>query len=286
MSLVVDAHPHLWDIEHGQYAWQTPDVPQLYRTFDVTDLEEVTAKAGVDATVIVQAADTLADTADMLRWAAQSRRIRGVVGWIPFEDPAAAASALDDLAGEPLLKGVRHLINYEDDDDWLLRPAVQETLGLLAERGLPFDVTAVNIRHLEHVVETAQRHPSLRLVIDHLGKPDIRSKAWEPWAGLIADCAQAPNVFAKVSGLDTAADPESWSADDLRPYVEHALAVFGPDRCMFGSDWPVSTLGGGYQRVFTETLAALDGAGADARGWVMGRTAAAFYRLDLEDAPR
>ncbi len=280
-EFVVDAHHHLWDLEHGEYPWQTPEVPELYRTFGTDDLFRATRAAGVDATVLVQAADTLADTDDMLRWAAQAPLIRGIVGWVPLEDPAAAERALDRLATVPLVKGVRHLINYEPDEDWLVRDGVQRSLALADERDLAFDVVAVTARHLQHAITTASAHPSLRLVIDHLGKPDIRSRRWEPWAGLVATCAQAPNVFAKVSGLDTAANPRAWSAADLRPYVEHALACFSPERCMFGSDWPVSTLGGAYERILAETRTALDGASSDAVAWVLGRTADAFYRLDL-----
>lgn len=281
-EFVVDAHHHLWDLEHGQYAWQTPEVPKLYRSFGPSDLLSAVATAGVDATVIVQAADTCADTTDMVRWAAATPAIRGIVGWAPLEDPAAAEPALDRVAANPLVKGVRHLINYEPDEDWLVRDGVRRSLTLVAERELSFDVVAVTAGHLRHTIATAAEHPSLRLVIDHLGKPDIRNRKWEPWAGLLASCAQAPNVFAKISGLDTAADPSAWSGADLRPYVEHALACFGPERCMFGSDWPVSTLGGPYERILAETRTALGGAGPDAMSWVLGRTAAAFYRLDLE----
>jgi len=276
---VIDAHLHLWDPAPGSYPWLTPGHGPLYRSFGPEDGEPRLAAAGVDRAVLVQADDSYADTEAMLAAAGRWPRVAAVVGWVPLTDPVEAARALDRYTRDPRFVGVRHLVHDEPDPDWLLRPEVREGLALLAERGLSFDVVAVLPRHLEHVPVLAAAHPGLRLVVDHLGKPPVAAGGWEPWASLLAEAARFPNVAAKVSGLDTAADPASYGAADLRRYVEHALACFGPDRLMFGSDWPISELAGGYPRwwtVLAELLAPLDD---DARAAVLGSTAARWYRL-------
>ncbi|WP_262403329.1 amidohydrolase family protein [Actinomadura sp. CNU-125] len=185
------------------------------------------------------------------------------------------------LPAGPALRRVRHLIHDEPDPDWLLRPQVRDGLDALAERDLTFDVVAVRPRHLEHVPLLAERHPDLRLVIDHLAKPPIAERGREPWAGLLARAAEHPNVHAKVSGLNTAADWETWTAADLRPYAEHAFELFGAGRLMFGGDWPISVLAGGYRKVWDETANLLDDLGLDPadRARVLGGTAADVYRI-------
>jgi L-fucono-1,5-lactonase len=175
--------------------------------------------------------------------------------------------------------GVRHLINVEPDPDWIVRGPVLESLTLLAERGLCFDLVAILPRHLEHVPAIAAAAPDLRVIIDHVGKPSIAAREWEPWASLITRAAEAPNVFAKLSGLDTAAQV-GWTADDLSRYVDHALAAFGAERLMWGSDWPVSILGGGYAHVWQEMNRLFARLSPEERDQVLGLTAARVYRLD------
>jgi len=282
---VVDAHQHVWNLETGEYAWLTPELGPLYRTFTPAELEPELRRAGVDAGVLVQAADSFADTEAMLDAAARHDWIAGVVGWVPLTDPAAADAALERFGEHAVFRGVRHLIHEEPDPDWLLQDAVGAGLRRLAQRGLTFDVVAVLPRHLEHVPGLARAHPDLRLVIDHLAKPPIKERGWEPWAGLLAAAAEHPNVYAKVSGLNTAADFATWSAADLRPYVEFALERFGADRLMFGSDWPVAILAGDYQRVWQETNAVIAGLSASERAAILGGTATAFYGLPALATP-
>ncbi|NUR84960.1 MAG: amidohydrolase family protein [Nonomuraea sp.] len=269
--MIVDAHQHFWNLETGSYPWLTPEAGVLYRTYAPADLAPELAAAGVDGTVLVQAADSIEETESMLALADANDFILGVVGWIPLTDPRAAAEAIERYGRHPKFVGVRHLIHEEPDPDWVVQDGVLESLGLLAEAGLTFDVVSLLPRHLEHVVTLAVRHPGLRIVIDHLSKPRIKDRAWEPWAAQLAAAAACPNVYAKVSGLVTEADHESWTVEDLRPYVEHALAVFGPGRLMFGSDWPVALLAADYQRVHR---AARELVGADE---VFSQTAARFY---------
>lgn len=276
---VVDAHQHFWDLEAVAYPWLTPADGPIHRTFDWPDLEPELAAAGVDATVLVQAANSVEDTEAMLAQADRHPEVAGVVGWADLTDTAAAVAVLDRFAADPRFVGVRHLIHDEPDPDWLLQDAVLDNLGLLAERDLSFDVVAVLPRHLEHVPTLAERHPGLRLVIDHLAKPPIRERGWEPWASLLRRAGQYPNVHAKVSGLNTAADWDAWSTSDLAPYVEHAVDVFGPGRLMYGGDWPVSILAGGYQPVWRATLELLAPLPDAERARVLGGTAVDFYRL-------
>ncbi|TDE16015.1 amidohydrolase family protein [Jiangella asiatica] len=276
---VVDAHQHFWDLEAVAYPWLTPDQGPIYRTFGWADLEPELTAAGVDVTVLVQAANSVEDTEAMIAQADRHPEVAGVVGWADLTDAGAARAVLDRFAPDPRFVGIRHLIHDEPDPDWLLQDAVLDNLGLLVEYDLSFDVVAVLPRHLEHVPTLAARHPGLRLVIDHLAKPPISTREWEPWARLLRRAAEHPNVHAKVSGLNTAADWSTWSAADLAPYVEHAVDVFGAGRLMYGGDWPVSVLAGGYQPVWRATLELLEPLSDDDRRRVLGGTAADFYRL-------
>ncbi|SEM24658.1 amidohydrolase family protein [Nonomuraea pusilla] len=276
---VVDAHQHFWNLETGHYPWLTPGLAPICRTFEPEELIPQLAAAGVDRTVLVQSMDSYADTDAMLAQADAYDVIGAVVGWVPLNRPGEAAEALARYREHPKFAGIRHLIHDEPDPDWLLQDSVIEGLGLLADAGLPFDVVAVLPRHLEHIPVLAERVPGLRMVIDHLAKPPIKDKGWEPWASLMARAAEYPQVHAKVSGLNTAADPATWSAADLRPYVEHALELFGPDRLMFGSDWPVALLAGDYAQVWRETGAVLSHLSETERAAVLGGTATRFYGL-------
>lgn len=277
---IVDAHQHLWDLEQGDYPWLTPEAGPIYRSFHESELEPQLAAAGVDYTVLVQAADSTADTDAMLAAADRWPRVVGVVGWVPLDRPAEAAAQLDRRCDDDRFVGVRHLIHEEADPDWILRDEADPGLRLLAQRGLAFDVVAVLPRHLEHVATLATRHPDLRLVIDHLAKPPIADRGWEPWATLLTRAAEHDNVFAKVSGLNTAAGP-AWTAADLQPYVDLALDVFGPERLMYGGDWPVTLLNGDYATVWDATNELLAGLSPDERARVLGGTATDVYRLRL-----
>jgi L-fuconolactonase len=276
---VVDAHQHVWDLEKVSYPWLVPEYGPLYRTYAQDEIDAVLDRCGVDASILVQAADSVEETRWMQATADRSERVRGIVGWVPLDRPGEAAELLDDYAADPRIVGVRHLVHEDPDPDWLLRPEVGEGLALLAERGYTFDVVAVLPRHLEHVPTLSERHPDLAMVVDHLAKPPIASGGWQPWAGLLAAAAQNPRVHAKVSGLNTAADTERWTADDLRRYVDHALEVFGPDRLMYGGDWPVTVLAGGYEKVWDATLRLLEPLSQAERDEVLGGTATRFYGL-------
>jgi L-fuconolactonase len=213
--------------------------------------------------------------------AAAHPEVAGIVGFAPLDDPAGVARTLADWRGDSLLVGVRNLIHNKPDADWLLRPEVDEGLSVLEESGLALDVVAVLPRHLELVPILSERHPRLRMVIDHLAKPPIGLDSRDPWWQLIADAAQNPLVFGKVSGLYSAtADTGAWTTDSVRPFFDRAVELFGPERLMFGGDWPISVLAGGYTRVWQGLQPLFDSLGDDGRERVLGRTAAEFYRLD------
>lgn len=280
MATVIDAHQHLWNLERVDYPWLVPEYGPLYRTYEYPELEPQLREAGVERTVLVQAADSYEDTEYMLEVADQWAYVAGVVGWVPLLRPDDAAQALDRFRRHTKFRGIRHLIHEEKDPDWLLQDMVTEGFRVLADRGMTFDVVAVLPRHLEHVPVIAERVPELRMVIDHLAKPPIKEKGWEPWASLIARAAEHPTVYAKVSGLNTAADWENWSADDRKPYINHALEAFGPERLMFGGDWPVAVLAGDYQKVWEETNQAITDLGEAERSMILGGTAIEFYGLE------
>ena len=277
---VIDAHQHFWNFDRVDYPYLPKNLDLIYRTFEEGDLEPLLVRAGVDRTVLVQSMDSFADTDYMLEVADRWPRIAAVVGWVPLTDTDAATTALEGYGRHSRFVGIRHLIHQEADPDWLVREDVRRGLDLLAERGVAYDVVAVLPRHLELVPTLSERHPSLRMVIDHLGSPPIAAGGWEPWASQLVESARNPNVFLKLSGLGTLAAWDSWRVDDLRRYADHALEVFGPSRVMFGGDWPISRLAGGYQTIWEATQELLRGLSTAERDRVLGGTASDFYRID------
>ena len=281
--MIVDSHQHFWDLDRVEYPWLTKDLKPIFRTFAPAELAPQLRAAGVDRTVLVQAANSFADTDAMLAQADSHAWIGAVVGWVPLEDAAAAATALDErYLGSRWFKGVRHLNHNEPDPDWLVRPAVTEGLKVLQARRLVYEVVAVHPLHLGHVPALARALPDLSIVVDHLAKPPIAAGDMAAWKAELAAAAGHPNVLAKVSGLNTAADWATWTGDDLVEAVGHALDVFGPDRLMFGSDWPVAILAGDYAKVWSETNRTLDalGVAGAGRAAILGGTASRVYGLE------
>lgn len=281
--MIIDAHHHLWDRSVAEYPWLGPHLPTLDRDVPFAELEPLLDEVGIDRTVLVQAADNDADTDFMLAQADASHgRIAGVVAWLPLTDAERAAARLQQLRRHPAFCGIRHGINSEPDAEWLLRPEVTTGLRLLESEGVPFDLVSVRRRHLGLVPELVEQVPDLRIVIDHLSKPPIRREEREPWWTNIARAAESPNVWAKLSGLMPAGgDLTVWDVDDLRPFVDRALEVFGTERLMWGSDWPIIDLAGGYRRAFEAMQEiASDWTPAEHEA-VFGGNAARFYGIDL-----
>lgn len=278
---VIDAHQHVWDPRRASYDWLGPESAPIDGPMALDELLPELRTAGVDYTIQVQAADNPEDTRVMRDSAAEHPQVVGIVGFAPLDDAEGTAATLDAWSSDSLMVGVRNLIHDNPDPDWLLRPEVDEALAVLEQRDVPFDLVAVLPRHLELVPIISERHPGLRMVIDHLAKPPIGLDATQPWDRLMAVAAENPRVYAKVSGLYSAtSDQAAWTTELIRPFVDRALELFGVQRLMYGGDWPISVLAGGYTRVWNG-LVPLFGALDDAdREWMLGRTAAHFYRID------
>ncbi|WP_078544699.1 amidohydrolase family protein [Litchfieldia alkalitelluris] len=277
--MIVDSHQHFWNFNWLPYSWPTKNEASIFRTIEAPELESLLKEAGIDKTVIVQADDSYADTVYMLETAKRFDWVAGVVGWVPLDQPDEAKAKLAEYSKNPLFKGVRPLIHTYDDPDWIVQDQVIEGLKILASFDLTFDLVAIFPNHLKHATTIAEKVPNLKMVIDHLAKPPIKDKAIEPWAEQIRKAASYPNVYAKISGLNTAADPETWSGSDFKPYIDEAIRCFGAERLMFGSDWPVANLAGDYLKVWTETNKALDGKTQEQVKAILGETAIKFYNL-------
>lgn len=278
-EVVIDSHVHVWDPARVDYPWLV-EAPALDRRFDVSDIDNELDAAGVVAVILVQAADHIADTQLMLELAASNPRVAGVVGWVPLLDPSAAERSLDRWANSAIV-GVRHLVHRDPDPDLLADPRIDDVLAMLAERNLTFDVCAETEQLLRLVPALAERHPTLTLVIDHLAKPPIAAGGWDPWAQLLADAAEATNTAVKLSGLNTAAAPGASTAD-YRRYVDHAVGVFGPERTMYGGDWPFALLAAAsYTEIWRDLRACLDGLDRSDRHAVLAGTAHRTYRLSV-----
>ena len=241
---VVDAHLHVWDLERSEYAWLTPDFGPLYATYAPERAQDELRLAGIGSAVLVQAEDSERDTELMLEAAGRHPWIAGVVGWVQLDNPAVAERQLDRRRDEPRFRGVRHLVHDDPRDDFLRLPSVRRSLRLLAEHGLPFDVPDAWPRHLAATADLAAALPELRIVVDHLGKPPFGGAGWEAWRATLPDVAARPNTVAKVSGLQVPGRP--FTVDEVRPAWDVALELFGPERLMWGSDWPLTVLTGGY----------------------------------------
>jgi L-fuconolactonase len=276
---MIDTHQHLWKMSERAYDWITPEYGPLHADFGPEDVAGDVAAAGVTATVLVQAADTYEDTFYMLSVAESVPTVVGVVGWAPLDRTAEAAAALDLYARSPWVKGIRVLNHTYEDPRWLLREDVTDSLALLAPRGLAFDFVSVLDAHLEALSDLAARHPDLTVVLDHMAKPPIAAKGWEPWASLVASAAAQPNVVVKLSGLNTAS-AEGWTSADWLPYVDHVVSAFGSDRVMLGSDWPVSILAGDFVGVWRAQREVISHLPAAQQDDILFRTARRVYSLE------
>jgi L-fuconolactonase len=272
----IDAHQHFWRIARGDYGWLTPAQAPIHRDFGPRDLAPCLRATGMAATVLVQAAPTVAETEFLLALAAETPFVAGVVGWAPL-DAFDAPDLIARLAQDGRLRGLRPMIHDIPDVDWMLGPALTPALRALAALDLTFDAL-VRPPHLRNLLVLLERHPDLRVVIDHGGKPEIAARRIDPWAADLRALARNTGAFVKLSGLCTEAGPD-WTVDRLRPYVAHLLDAFGPERMLFGSDWPVLTLAARYEDWFRATETLLQDLDPAARARIYGETATRAYRL-------
>ncbi|MFJ6183323.1 amidohydrolase family protein [Streptomyces sp. NPDC092295] len=278
---VIDAHHHLWDLSVRDQDWITgPAMAPIRRNFTLADLAAETRAAGVSATVLVQTIGVPDETPEFLAAADGSDLVAGVVGWTDLAAPGVAdtLAALREVPGGDRLVGIRHQVQGEPDPEWLLRPDVRRGLAAVAAAGLVYDLVILE-HQLPAAAKAADLLPGLTFVLDHLGKPPIAAGATEPWAGLVRELAARPNTVCKLSGMVTEAAWDSWTAEGLRPYADTVLDAFGPERLMFGSDWPVCRLAATYGEVLDAARTLTDGLGEDERDAVFRDTARRVYAL-------
>ncbi len=275
---MIDSHQHFWQVGRFDYPWMKSDNEVLYRDYLPAQLEPVLQENGVDKTVLVQASNSVAESRWLLQLAEENSFIAGVVGWVDLMRNEAK-DQLREMTADPKFKGIRHLVESEPADDWLVQSKVLSGLKELALYNLSFDLL-VHTRHLKYARVVADCCPELSLVIDHLGKPPIARGEFDEWARELRPLAAFPNVYCKLSGLVTEANWATWQTNDLRPYADYALELFGTERLMFGSDHPVCLLAASYGQVlesFQELLKDLNG---EQREQVFSGTAVRFYRLN------
>lgn len=243
----IDAHQHYWRIDRGDYGWIGPELPVLYRDYGPSDLVPHLQKHNLDATIVVQAAPTLEETAYLLSLSDESETIAGVVGWLDLNDPDFLLH-YQRFSKHPKYVGFRVMIQEIPDANRILEPHFIEALRYFAEHDVPVDLLVVS-HQLAPVIELLDQVPGLRAVIDHIAKPRIADGVLEPWKSQMAAIAKHPNVYCKLSGMVTEADHNNWKREDFTSYIRHILEVFGADRVMFGSDWPVCLLAASYEDV-------------------------------------
>ena len=275
----IDAHQHYWQLSRGDYDWLTPELGALYRDFMPDDLEPIIREQGIDKTIAVQAAPTTAETEFLLGLAEKHDSIAGVVGWLDLESVRFEAQ-FEAYRKHAKFVGVRIMLQDMEGAEWLHRPDVTSRLRWLADRDCPVDLL-VREHQLPYVASLAEVVPHLRGVVDHIGKPDIAARSIDSWRVWLEKIAKNPNMYCKLSGMVTEADHASWKPDDLTEYVEHAVRVFGTERLIYGSDWPVCLLAASYAQVADVVERYLAGFPEADRDNIFGRNAARFYKLEV-----
>lgn len=274
----IDGHQHFWKADRGDYHWMTPAVPTLSRDYLPEDLRPLLAKHGIDRTILVQAAQTVAETDFLLDLTRDNDFIAGVVGWLDMESPDFAQQ-FDRYRKNPKFIGIRPMLQDLPDDAWITRPAVLQSLRIVADADFPFEFLTYT-RHLPYVAEALEKTGPMRAVIDHISKPEIKNHVLEPWKGLLQQLAQHQTLYCKISGMITEADHTHWTPEDLRPYIEHAVDCFGWDRVILGSDWPVCLLAGSYDQVVDAVSEVLrPRMNEEAERKLFGLNAMNFYKL-------
>ena len=274
----IDAHHHVWDLDVRPQGWTTA-FPEVDRTFTIGELEPQLRAARVSGTVLVETINVAAETPELLALAATTPVVRGVVGWVDLTSPDVSEriAELKSSPGGDHLVGLRHQVQGEADPLWLNRKNVRRGLAAVGQAGLAFDLL-IREEQLPAAIETARQAPEVRFVLSHLGKPSIAVGNLEPWSTHLADLATSENVACKLSGMVTEASP-TWSVADLEPYAAHALAVFGPDRMMAGSDWPVCLVRADYATVWSANEELVAQLSPSEQRSVLGGTATTWYGL-------
>ena len=278
---IVDTHLHLWDLSRLRYPWLA-SVPLLNKNHLIDDYRRACGPVQVAKMVFLQCECDAAQFQQEADWVSEvartDPRIRGIVPWAPLEKGNAAEPDVARLASNPLVKGIRRIIQFERDLAFCLHPDFVRGVQLLARHGLSFDI-CINHTQLFNATELVRRCPDVRFILDHIAKPDIKAGLLDPWRAQLRELAALPNVWCKLSGLVTEADYQKWTPADLRPYIDHVIECFGFDRVMFGGDWPVATQATDYPRWVSTLDEALRGCSPDELHKLYVRNAVAFYRI-------
>jgi L-fuconolactonase len=276
----IDAHHHLWDLAVRDQPW-THDLPAIHRSFSLDDLRPELDAAGIDRTVVVQTITVDEETPELLALAAHQPVIAGVVGWADLTSPAVAdrIAELKALPGGDRLVGIRHQVQEEPDPRWLARPEVITGLRSLADHGVVYDLLIIP-EQLPAAIEAVRTVPEATFVLDHAAKPAIATSGYDEWHPGFAELATLPNVAVKLSGLVTEADHDHWTVAGIEPYARAVIEDFGPERVMFGSDWPVCKLAGGYAGVLEVVDSVIADLSEGERELIMGGTATRWYGLE------
>ena len=275
MAERIDAHHHLWRYSAAEYGWIDESMSGLQRDFLPKDLVAAMASAGVDGAVTVQARQTVEETRWLLGLADECAAIRGVVGWAPIAG-RDFPGVMEEFAGREKLKGLRHVIQGEKDENYILREDFNAGIRAMLESGLVYDILIYE-RHLPQTIEFVDRHPEQVFVLDHVAKPMIREGLLEPWATRMRELGKRENVWCKVSGMVTEADWGAWTPEGLRPYLDVVVEAFGVERLMAGSDWPVCLVASEYARWFEVLRVYFSGFSDSERDAVFGGTAVEVY---------
>jgi len=280
MEYAIDTHFHVWDFKNFSYNWPTSDLEAIYRPFSLTDFEQEKAPTPVKYGVFVQCLDRTPDEAEwVLKQCKLHPFVKGVVAGLDLQSPQLAAT-LDKLSQYPEFVGARHILDNESPD-WIAKDDVSAGLWLLEERGYTYDLL-LRPHLLKYIPEVVRRHPRLKFVVDHIAKPLIKDGVVEGWKKEMEAIAQFPNVYCKISGLVTEADWDSWKRDDFKEYVEHILSIFGEDRVMFGSDWPVLKLAhADYSGVYNLAVELTQHLPEEAKRKLFAENAKIFYNMKI-----
>ena len=276
---VIDCHHHVWWLDKFPHQFPPSWGTSLNRDFTPGDLKVELDAAGIDGTILVQSLDKWEETPHYLDVAEANGFIRAVIGWVPLADPAACAQRLDELKSRKKFAGMRHLIVYEKDPRWLMQPAVQESLDLLRKAGLVFEAITNTQEQMDTVLDTARRMPDLNIVMNHMGRPPLPEKGWEPWASQMVEAAKCPNISVKLSVGGDVVWRWPWSTAEIRRYSDNCLQHFGARRVMAGSNWPVVLISGSFQQVWSGIKDLLSELSPGERAEVLGGAAERIYNL-------
>lgn len=275
--MVIDSHQHFWHYEPVKHAWIDDDMAVIRKDFMPSDLQIVYQNNGIDGCVAVQADQTLAETDFLLKLSSEYNFIKGVVGWVDLRD-AAIEATLESYTQHKKLKGFRHVVQGEPDHNFLLRPQFMNGISLLEKYNFTYDIL-IFPHQLGATLEFVKQFPNQKFVIDHIAKPYIKDGFYDGWAVLMKEVSKFENVSCKLSGMVTEADYKLWRPEQIKPYMELVLEAFGPNRVMFGSDWPVCLVAGNYSQVkglVTNFISALS---SNEQAQIMGANAINFYNL-------